>query len=46
MNAMSYLDGHIYLMAGASKQHNRIARNFINRLNRQQRQKLQIFFQI
>lgn len=27
-----YLDGHIYLMAGASKQHNRIARNFINRL--------------
>lgn len=27
-----YVDGRIYLMAGASKRHNRIARNFINRL--------------
>ena len=27
-----YVDGQVYGMAGASKQHNRIARNFINRL--------------
>lgn len=27
-----YVDGQTYLMAGASKRHNRIARNFINRM--------------
>lgn len=27
-----YVNGHVYAMAGASKRHNRIARNFINRL--------------
>ena len=28
-----YVDGHIYAMAGASKPHNRIARNICNRLD-------------
>ncbi|WP_020560863.1 Uma2 family endonuclease [Thiofilum flexile] len=28
-----YVDGQVYLMAGASKRHNRIARNFINGLS-------------
>lgn len=40
-----YVKGHTYLMAGASKRHNRIARNFITRLeSAAKRQGCEIFF--